>query len=272
MSARHDFFERYEINDKIKNLPCVISRQSKTGADGIGCPNWHDALELQLCRSGSGYIIIGGKRLGFTEGEIAVINSDCTHYTGSEDRIEFIPLIISADFCKNAGIDCRSLIFESLIKDNSLNQLFSRTVDIYFSPDSPYKKAQLQSAVLEILIKLRKSYTITERPATDGNKSFEQTQIDVAYIREHYKERLSLDLIAKNSFTDKYRLSRSFKAFTGMTVVRYINEYRCEEAAKLIRDGMPVGEAALQCGFNNISFFTKVFKKSIGMLPSEIRG
>lgn len=271
MSARHDIFEHYKTNSKIKDPPCVISRQVKTAKDGIGCPNWHDALELQLCFSGFGYIIISGKRRGFTEGEIAVINSDCTHYTGSESKIVFLPLIISADFCQNAGIDCRSLTFESFINDCELKQLFLKATDIYFSPDGPCKKAQLQSAVLQILIKLRENYTVAERSPADSSKEFEQIKTAVAFIRAHYSERLSLDLIAKNSFTDKYRLSREFKEFTGMTVVEYINEYRCEEAAKLIREGKSVGEAALQCGFNNTSFFTKVFKKSIGILPSEIR-
>lgn len=272
MPARHDSFMSYKANTTIKNPPCIISRQRKTAADGIGCPNWHDALEIQLCTEGSGYIIVNGKRHLLKKNDIAVINSDCTHYTGSEAEIEFMPMIISADFCSNADIDCRSLTFNSFISDEGFNSLFNDAVNIYFSKCFPSKTARLQAAVLSVLVELRDKYTVCERSLNANNPAFEQVKCAVKYIRDNFAQKLSLEQIARHSLTDKYSLSRSFKELTGLTVVQYINEYRCEEAAALIRSGAAVSEAAFRCGFNNISFFTKVFKKYTGMLPSKIKG
>ena len=48
----------------------------------------------------------------------------------------------------------------------------------------------------------------------------------VEFIRANYDQRLTLDMIAKNALTDKYRLSHCFKAFTGLTIFQYINDYR----------------------------------------------
>lgn len=271
MPARHDSFKEYARHHSDKNLPCVFSRQHKTQSDGIGCPNWHDALELQLCTAGEGYIIINGKRNEFSEGDIAVINSDCTHYTGSETDIRFMPLIINADFCRNCGIDCCCLTFESLIKNREMINLFKKAEEIFYSPKSPCRIARLQAAVLELLISLRENYTLFEKTLNQDNAELETVKMAVSYIREHYNRKLYLDEIAKKALTDKYRLSRSFKAFTGKTVVWYINEYRCTEASELIQKGSSVGEAAAICGFSNISFFTKIFKSVTGILPSEVK-
>lgn len=93
----------------------------------------------------------------------------------------------------------------------------------------------------------------------------------IIYIRKHYDEHLTLDGISKSIFVNKYTLTRIFKEMTGQTVVEYINEYRCKQAARLIRDGCRINESARLCGFSNMSFFTKTFKRYIGKLPSEYK-
>ncbi|MBR6603969.1 MAG: AraC family transcriptional regulator, partial [Clostridia bacterium] len=45
--------------------------------------------------------------------------------------------------------------------------------------------------------------------------------------------------------------------------------YRCKKASELISEGLSVSEAALKCGFSNMSFFTRTFREYIGCLPSK---
>lgn len=78
-------------------------------------------------------------------------------------------------------------------------------------------------------------------------------------------------MISKNVYIDKYSLSRNFKSLTGQTVFQYINNYRCSKVTELIINGMPINEAAKMCGFNNMSFFSRTFKKAKGKLPSECK-
>jgi AraC-like DNA-binding protein len=57
---------------------------------------------------------------------------------------------------------------------------------------------------------------------------------------------------------------------TGKTLVEYINIVRCEHARELLSSGsFNVGESAEQCGFQDISYFSRIYKKYIGILPSE---
>ena len=96
-------------------------------------------------------------------------------------------------------------------------------------------------------------------------------RVSVAFIQEHYAERITLDDIATILYIDKYNLARKFKEQTGKTIINYTNEIRCDNAKRLILEGIPVHEAARLCGFNNMSFFTKTFKKHTGKTPSAYK-
>ena len=76
-------------------------------------------------------------------------------------------------------------------------------------------------------------------------------------------------LIIDNNFC-KYHFLREFKKKTGFTLSNYINIIRCKYAKELLYSGKyTVKEVALLCSFDNFSYFTNVFKKHTGSLPSD---
>ena len=105
----------------------------------------------------------------------------------------------------------------------------------------------------------------------EKNKDFEKVKAAVKWIREHYAENVTLQTLANTLYTDKYALCRDFKRICGKTVTEYTNGYRCRLAAELIASGSTVAEAARSCGFENMSFFTKTFKKYMNVLPSSYK-
>jgi len=63
-----------------------------------------------------------------------------------------------------------------------------------------------------------------------------------------------------------------FRAYTGMPVIHYINTLRCDYARKLITEnGCNVSEAALMVGISNLPYFTRLYKRHMGVLPSKMR-
>ena len=67
----------------------------------------------------------------------------------------------------------------------------------------------------------------------------------------------------------KYYFCRIFKNITGSTVIKYLNMYRCMKARELLSSGKyTVSEAALECGFENMSYFSKTYKAYSGSVPS----
>ena len=93
-----------------------------------------------------------------------------------------------------------------------------------------------------------------------------------SYIHTHYTEELSLEMLAKKFFISSYYLSHQFKDVTGFTLTDYIQMTKVRNVqAMLINTSIPITEAALNCGFNSFSQFNRVFRKHIGLSPSQYR-
>lgn len=90
------------------------------------------------------------------------------------------------------------------------------------------------------------------------------------YINQHLTERLSLNAVAELFFLSPGYLSTTFKKHCGMSFTEYINHQKVNLAKELLlKQEMKIYEIASLLGFENIYYFSKVFKKISGMSPSE---
>lgn len=106
-----------------------------------------------------------------------------------------------------------------------------------------------------------------ENPSSDSNR-FESI---LSYIKENFTDTtLSVKKTADIYFYSEKYLSSLFKKNTGVKFTEYLNELRISHAKALMDEKkLSVSEVALKCGFSDPLYFSKVFKKSIGMTPSE---
>lgn len=92
------------------------------------------------------------------------------------------------------------------------------------------------------------------------------------YVEAHLGERLQNDQIAQALFLNVDHLNRIFKKETGMTLSEYISVKRIDRAKLLLlTTRMPVSEVAMSVGFQSFSYFSKIFKKRVGVEPSKFR-
>lgn len=92
------------------------------------------------------------------------------------------------------------------------------------------------------------------------------------YIHNHYTEELSLEMLAQKFYISSYYLSHQFKDVTGFTLTDYIQMTKVRNVqALLINTRLPITEAAMTCGFTSFSQFNRVFRKHIGLSPSQYR-
>ena len=93
----------------------------------------------------------------------------------------------------------------------------------------------------------------------------------VNYVDRHYKEpNMSLGRLSQTfSYTTKY-LSTLFKKNMQIGFNTYLNNLRIQLACELIESsGKSIAEIAAECGFNDYTYFLKVFKKYLGKTPTE---
>ena len=91
-------------------------------------------------------------------------------------------------------------------------------------------------------------------------------------IAENCCSPLSLNSIAEQFYMNKCYLSRIFKEITGFTVNGYLHARRIQKARSLlIQNSMNISEVAEAAGYENLTYFERVFKKHTGMSPLEYR-
>jgi AraC-like DNA-binding protein len=92
------------------------------------------------------------------------------------------------------------------------------------------------------------------------------------YLNDNCSEKISLDTISQTIGVSKYYLHRVFNEINGCTPLEYITSIRLEKAKnKLLFSKKSISEIAIESGFDNISYFSTVFKNQIGCSPSQYR-
>lgn len=263
---------RYEEYSHYSGLPFILHTDiERTPFKCSKEKNWHEDLEIELCTKGHGTVLLNGEKYNFCENDIIAIGSNVIHYTSTDNSLTYTCLIISAQFCRQMGIEYDKLSFTPLINDRELAELINSLKTLYNNTSVPYRTAKLNMTVLKILTLLAEKYSVKSDTPTLQNKEFKRVKAAIKYIRENYNRKITLDEISKDILTDKYTLCREFKKSAGQTVIQYTNNYRCQKAADYLKEGLTVSEAAEKCGFENISFFTKTFKKYMGELPKKYK-
>lgn len=94
----------------------------------------------------------------------------------------------------------------------------------------------------------------------------------IAYVEEHYMEDVSLDKLSALFFLSREHISRRFKQEAGMTLSSYIIQLRVNQAKQWLRKtNEKMYSIALKLGYQDEIYFSKLFKKMVGMTPAEYR-
>lgn len=92
------------------------------------------------------------------------------------------------------------------------------------------------------------------------------------YVDEHFREEISREQLSEMFFFDPDYITKIFKKETGFSYKNYVIEKRLSLAKKLLTEtDYSIHDIALHVGYDNYSYFTRLFKKSFGMTPVEFR-
>ena len=247
-----------------KNAVFAMERRS-----GISHLHWHNAVEFVFILKGSLRFSLNNSLFTAHEGELVVINSAIVHSFTPEIAAEYYFLVADDVFLKTNNLYSKTPL-ESRIADDRATELFKKIIEEYERADE-YSNTAILSLLMSLFIHLNRCHRGNgdEAPPSE-QKKLKMIRKALVYLQEHYREKLSVEEIADALHFSKSYLSHSFKEITHYSLIGYINLLRCQNARALLLSGSSVSEAATECGFSELSYFTRVFKKTLGILPSDV--
>ena len=261
----------YETHFWIRKRYPFIFHRDKLNTDGKQyTPGLHVNIEILHILEGHGQVILNGVRKDVLPGDIVIINSYIAHTIITSETIKSDCLIIDHHFLAENGLDLSQLEFDPLIHDPAVSNLYNQFSEEYYNP-RPFHLAILRSAILNLMLYLCQNYSSVKQSNEILSGIMERIWTAVEFMKENLDKKLTLDRIAEKTGLSKYYFLRLFKTYTGYTINTYLTLLRCDRAMQLLKSGdYTVGEVSELCGFDNRSYFSKIFKQHTGQLPSDI--
>ncbi len=233
--------------------------------------HWHENIEILYVVEGTIIVRSDSNAVKAYKDEIVFINSNHVHHIqGTDQESKYYCLIVDCKFCEEYGLYPKEIAFEQLVRDAYASMKFLRIRD-ELKDQKPLYQSVVKALIVDLLIYNYRNYSLAKSPLPN-KKEIEKIDIikkAIRYMQDNYENNISITDIAAHAGLSKYYFCRLFKEFTGCTIVFYLNVLRCINAKNLLQSGnYLVEEAALMCGFENLSYFTKTYKKYMGCLPS----
>lgn len=259
------------------------------GTDVIFYLHWHKEFELLVLTKGEIVFTIEDREYVLHTGDTVFINSNLLHSAKTVDKkaCSFYAIVFSYEALEDdlhsafAKKYIRPLLhgkysfreFLPLEKDWH-GELLSLLAEISRCPEHDLAKH-------ELLVKSRLYcvwYLMYEHGQKIRKDQLEESEISerlipvIAYIKENYAFEVSLADLAKLIPMSEGQFCRVFKQQMKVSPMQYLLRYRILQSCRLLQDTeKKIGEIANLTGFNNISYFNKVFLKTIGCTPKEYR-
>jgi two-component system response regulator YesN len=101
-----------------------------------------------------------------------------------------------------------------------------------------------------------------------SNNSIKKAQ---EYIKKHYQKDISLEDVSRQVDISLYYFSKLFKDVVGENFIDYLTRIRIEAAKKLLQSESSIKEVAVDVGYKDSNYFSRIFKKCVGITPTEFK-
>lgn len=156
--------------------------------------------------------------------------------------------------------------------DVAVNQIIARLIWL-FTENHPSKDIFAKFMLQELIIRLMQTearHVLTEN--TLALQDHSRLAYVIQFIRDHLQNPLTVETLSKKACMSQTHFFRCFKNELGISPVDFINAERIKLAKDLLRhSNRSITEACYASGFNNLSYFIKIFKRGTGLTPSEFK-
>ncbi|MDR6157696.1 MULTISPECIES: AraC family transcriptional regulator [Chryseobacterium] len=247
--------------------------------------HYHPEVELIFVCKGSGKRQIGSNISYFSDGDLVLIGSNLPHCGLTNENtnndyemvIQFKPDFLGENIWETPEMQRISALLEKSKAGIVFEENIKKTVGKKIADMHEMSSLNKLLTFLEILDELA---TTQEYRILNAGKYYLQTQVEdnerinhiFNYVKDHFKEQISLEEIADLANMKVPSFCRYFKKITNKTFTQFVNEYRITHSLKLLAEQpLSITEVCFESGFNNFSYFNKTFKEYIKKSPSQYR-
>lgn len=267
--------------------------------------HWHDEFEILRVYEGTAVVSCGSEEYIVSEGQGVFTNAGVLHSDGNYISAAHSGASALADTSQVPACRFRSIVFHPRLVGGSMDSIFwqnylqpiisnSALQGTFLSPEVPWQNEILNAiehawqsmnsentgyefevrSQLSNIIFLLKQHACTLPETPSGKNLREATRIKqmLQYIQAHYAEEIRTEDIANSASISVSECLRCFKNTIHTTPIQYTIEYRIQKAAELLKStDLNITEIGTRCGFVDMSYFTRIFKRTYGCTPKKYR-
>ncbi len=252
--------------------------------------HWHDELEVIFIDEGHARILAGAQTYLAGPGEAVFTNAGVFHadfQAGKEvcrcHSIVFHPSLVGGSHDSVFWQDyVRPLVENKALDSIHLKRSLPWQAQVMDAWEAAWQACvreergypiRVRSWLSEGLLLLWQNQGVTQAPPDDKQqRDSRRVKEMVSFIAASYSDPLTLEQIAASASVSKSECLRCFRTVLRTTPIQYLRDYRLQKAADRLRaSDQKVSEIARECGFLEMSYFSRVFRQKFACSPVEYR-
>jgi len=247
--------------------------------------HWHDEFEIIHVLSGTYNMYFSDHEIKLNKGDICIIPGKIIHGDGpTKSQCLFESVVFDIDLIRQHSYSPDLFITDILNNNLYLNTIITKEhKEINDAICRFFELIKLKSEGYELMVSgylliifglIKKEYLYTRKQVLTNHKKARAEQLEgvLNMIRQNYSQNLTLEEMADYAGLSPKYFCRLFKDMTEHTPVEYLNWFRISRACTMLREtDDKLSEIAYNCGFNDFSYFIKIFRRYKGMTPYKYR-
>lgn len=250
--------------------------------------HWHDEMEIIYIEDGQGIVTVQSSRYEVKRGDIVVVPLQTVHAIDRKDNhsMRYYNVLFSLSVLDGADDICRKKYFEPLYRneistmiyvpnDSELNKLLLPHIRILIDgrhSDAHGYELMIKSALFAVLHHIIAFAVPSASFKEVDTSNYDKLKKLLLYVRLHYGEHISVSTAANICGYSCSHFMKIFKNMTGQSFTEYLIDYRLNTAANALSLTTDrIIDIAFECGFENLSYFSRAFLDKFGVTPSEYR-
>ena len=262
--------------------------------------HWHPEIEIIIMNHGEAEILTDDQQIRLRAGQGILLNQNIMHSiqpVNDQPNCTMYSVVFNPTFLLD---NAESFLSEKYLSP-VINSASLRAVELYEGDTWQEQVLDVTNSIIATNLVKKYGYELTiksylcqlwnlllekvvpqstshrKTPDKQHTISLDETRVKSAilYIQEHFHEQITLEELAASIHLSKSECCRCFKRTLQTTPIEFLMKYRILQATTLLQQNAPEAQSmsvlAFSIGFNNASYFNKVFRQYLGCTPSEYK-